>query len=102
MLSDGPMKLPDEIIRLLHLGIDQQYGALIIIQKRFVREFRKLLHKQLVQMLRSFGFPFIMQQDEVFSQFNVSRLIDFQLAQNEKVAKDQNRQEPQNVAMPPE
>jgi len=87
------VEFPHKIVRLLDFRIYQQDGALIVVQQRFVRKLWKLLHEQLVQMLGRFGLAFIMEQDEIFSHFNVSALVDFQLAQDQQVAKDQNRKE---------
>ena len=87
------MEFPNQIVRLLDFWINQQDGALIVVQQRLVGEFWKLLHQQLVQVFGRFVFPFIMEQDKIFSHLNVSGLIGFQLAQDQQVAKDQNRQE---------
>ena len=88
MLPDGPVEFPNQIVRLLDFRIDQQDGALIVVKQRFVGELWKLLDEQLVQMLGRFGLALIMEQDEIFSHFKVSGLIDFQLAQDQQVAKD--------------
>jgi len=65
---------------------------LVVVQKGLIGKLRKLLHKQLVQMLRRLGFAFVMQQYEIFPHVDVTGLIRFQLPQDKNVAKDQNRQ----------
>src|SRR6476620_4876970 len=45
MLSHCPVKLPDEVVGLLNFRVDQQHRALVVVQKRFIGDFRKLLDK---------------------------------------------------------
>jgi len=76
--------------------------ALVIIQQRFVRQLRKLLHKQLVKMLCRFGASLIMEKDEILAHLQMGCLIGFQLTQNKQIAENQDRQKSQDIPMSPQ
>ena len=77
----------------MRIGIDQEQGALKVLEQRAVGQLGHVHQEAAIQLLRLVGVAFGMEQDEGLADFDVPFLVGIELADDHHAAKHQQEQE---------
>jgi hypothetical protein len=92
-VANRPVITPDEIGRLMGVGIDEEEGALEIIEEGAVGQFVKIEEQAMIQLLGLVGVTPGMKEDESFADFDVAPLVGIDLENDHDAAKDEQEKE---------
>ena len=99
LLADVPVKIINQIVRLLAGGIDQHQGAVKIFDQLFVAQFRSLRQQSVI---KPFGFLFVafdVEQNESFADFDVLGFIRAELPNDHHAAKHEQQQKAESKSI---
>ena len=102
-VAHGPVVIPDEVVcRLGGIGIDQEEGALKVVEQGAIAQLRHVEEQTAIQLLRLVGVTPGVEQDERFADFDVASLVDIALLDHHDAAKDQQEQEQKHELVLPQ
>ena len=102
LVADGPVILPNQILRVLCSWIDQHQRALKIVHQGFVGFLGQVGKQSREQPNGLVGVSFGVQKDEGFAQIDVFGAVDIKLTHHHEAAKDQQGHEKQKELVLPQ